>query len=387
MRKQILLAAVLAILAMPILSASSTSLLPSGQNLFDCTTLFSNSVNGANLVSPQINTYSSYSGLLSISLIIVLMMFVLMGLIFVLGIAFKWDTLKNFAKTEYLEGFVSILIILLIMGGVAAFNGTMNFMGNLFAVGTGTTAPTTFQTLYSSLCSNIFQKMILPGFLTYIWIDINKLMINLISSLTITIQPGGFGIAIQPFYGFSMINQLLWLEGPSSIFMLVGGAMIIVLLFVIYYLFPLFLFLGVALRTFPWTRAAGGAFIALFIAFYIFFPVIMYPFTVSYSQYNSPSSSALGICNVGNTQCPSGIGVFLGSFSAYLGVLDLDVGYTAYTNLVYFSQILLYFATNVFGLVISLLISYEILGIFGSLLGSRSVKGDSIFKKILSPKK
>ena len=39
------------------------------------------------------------------------------------------------------------------------------------------------------------------------------------------------------------------------------------------------------------------------------------------------------------------------------------------------------------GLVIALLISYDTLTIFGKLLGSDSVKGDSIFEKVLSGSK
>ncbi len=369
--------AVLALLLLPVLQADSP---PSGQSFLSCSALFSNSVNGKPLVSPAIAAYSSYSGLVSTALLVVAMMFIVVGLIYGLGIAFRWDMLKNFAKTEYLEGFVSILIIVFVAGGIAAFSGALGFIGGLFSVGTGTTIPGSFQTLYGSLCTNIFNKMIIPGVLVYVWIFINKLFFSIITALTIDLAPGGFGVTLQPLFGFGLVNQLLWIEDGLATFMLAAGGMLIVMLFVIYYLFPIFLFLGIALRTFPWTRAAGGAFIALFIAFYIFFPAIMYPFTVSYSSTTNPSSSALGLCS--SNSCPTGIGIALGSLKAYLGVLTLDVGYTAYTNLLYFSEIFLYLGINLLGLLISLLISYELVETFGRLLGAPSVKGRGLFKKI-----
>lgn len=386
MRKYVALFAVLAILLIGELHAQSVNL-PSGQSVFSCTTIFSNSVNGQPLVSPAIATYSSYTGLISVALLVVLAMFMVMAVIYAIGMASRWDMLMNFAKREYLEGFVTILIILSIAAGIAAFNGAETSIGSIFSTTSGTTVPGTFQTLYTSLCNNIFNKMVIPGFLMILWTDVNKLMVSLISSFTLKFEPGGMGISVAPFAGFSSLNQLIWVESGIATFMVAGGGLVIVLLFVIYYLFPIFLFLGVALRAFPWTRAAGGAFIALFIAFYILFPAIMYPFTISYSSTSNPSSSIAAICKSGTSTCPSGVGLALGSFTQYLGVINLDLGYSEYTNLLYFSQIFIYIVLDFMGLVIALLISYDTLTIFGKLLGSDSVKGDSIFEKVLSGSK
>ena len=357
--------------------------LPSGQSVFSCTTLFGNSVNGQPLVSPAIAAYSSYTGLISVALLVVMAMFMVMAVIYALGMAFRWDMLMNFAKREYLEGFVTILIVLFIAAGIAAFSGAEIAIGNIFSTTSGTTVPGTFQTLYTSLCNNIFSKTVIPGFLMVLWTDVNKLMVSLISAFTLKFEPGGMGISVSPFAGFSSLNELIWVESGIATFMVAGGGLIIVLLFVIYYLFPIFLFLGVALRAFPWTRAAGGAFIALFIAFYVLFPAIMYPFTVSYSSISTPSSSLLAVCKSGTSSCPSGIGLALGSFMQYLGVINLDVGYSEYTNLLYFSQLLIYIVLDFVGLVIALLISYDALAIFGKLLGSNSVSGSGIMEKVL----
>lgn len=383
MKRFVGLFAMLAVVLAASLHAQASTL-PSGQSAFSCTTLFTNSVNGQPLVSPAIATYSSYSGLISVALLVVLTMFMVMGVVYALGMAFRWELLKNLAKSEYLEGFVSILIIILIAGGIAALNGTERAIGGIFSITTGTAVPGTFQTLYTSLCDNIFNRMVIPGFLTFLWTDINQMMISLISSLTITYMPGGMGISVSPFAGFATMNQILWPESAVAIFMLAGGGMLIVLLFVIYYLFPLFLFLGVALRTFPWTRAAGGAFIAIFIAFYVIFPSVMYPFTVSYSPNSTISSNALAICKSGSSTCPSGLGLALGSFAQYLGVINLDLGYSEYTNLAYFSQIFIYLVLNLMGLIIALLISYDTIAIFGKLLGSNYVRGSGILNKMLT---
>ncbi len=375
--------AVLAVVLATTLHAASISL-PPGQSVFSCTTLFANSVNGQPLVSPAIAAYSSYTGLISVALLVVLMMFMVMAIIYALGMAFRWNMLMNLAKSEYLEGFVSIMIILFIAGGIAAFSGAESAIGNIFSTTTGTTVPGTFQTLYTSLCNNIFSKMVIPGFLMVLWTDVNKLMVSLISSFTLTFEPGGMGISVAPFAGFSSLNQLIWIESGIATFMVAGGGLLIVLLFVIYYLFPIFLFLGLVLRTFPWTRAAGGAFIAIFIAFYVLFPAIMYPFTVPYSSSSAPSSNALAVCKSGTSNCPSGIGLALGSFTQYLGVINLDLGYSEYTNLLYFSQLLIYIVLDFMGLVIALLISYDTVTIFGKLLGSNSVNGRGIMNKVLT---
>jgi hypothetical protein len=386
MRRFVVLSAVLAVLLVGILHASIFQL-PSGQSVFSCTALFTNSVNGKPLVSPAIATYSSYTGLISVALLVVMAMFMVMAVIYALGIAFRWDMLMNFAKREYLEGFVTILIILFIAAGIAAFSGAESSIGSIFSTTSGTTVPGTFQTLYTSLCNNIFSKMVVPGFLMVLWTDVNKLMISLISNFKIEFAPGGMGIVVNPFAGFSSLNQLIWVESGIATFMVVGGGLIIMLLFVIYYLFPIFLFLGVALRAFPWTRAAGGAFIALFIAFYVLFPAIMYPFTVSYSSTNNPSSISAAICKSGTSTCPSGIGLALDSFTQYLGVINLDIGYSEYTNLLYFSQLFIYIVLDFMGLVIALLISYDTVTIFGKLLGSNSVSGSGIMGKILKGSK
>lgn len=374
--------AVLAVVLVGNLHAQAISL-PSGQSVFSCTTLFANSVNGQPLVSPAIATYSSYTGLISVALLVVLAMFMVMAIIYALGMAFRWDMLMNLAKSEYLEGFVTILIILFIAGGIAAFSGAEGAIGNIFSTTTGTTVPGTFQTLYTSLCNNIFSNLVTPGFLLVLWTDVNKLMVSLISSFTLKFEPGGMGISVAPFAGFSSLNQLIWIQEGIATFMVAGGGLLIVLLFVIYYLFPIFLFLGVALRAFPWTRAAGGAFIAIFIAFYVLFPAIMYPFTVQYSSSSTPSSNALAICKSGTSSCPSGVGLALGSFTQYLGVINLDLGYSEYTNLLYFSQLLIYIVLDFMGLIIALLISYDTVAIFGKLLGSNSVKGSNILGKVL----
>ena len=220
-----------------------------------------------------------------------------------------------------------------------------------------------------------------------LWTDVNKLMVSLISSFTLKFEPGGMGISVAPFAGFSSLNQLIWIQSGIATFMVAGGGLIIVLLFFIYYLFPIFLFLGVALRAFPWTRAAGGAFIAIFIAFYVLFPAIMYPFTVQYSSSSTPSSSVAAICKSGTSTCPSGVGLALGSFTQYLGVINLDLGYSEYTNLLYFSQLLIYIVLDFMGLIIALLISYDAVAIFGKLLGSNSVNGSGILGKVLKGSK
>ena len=54
-----------------------------------------------------------------------------MSLIYGLGIALGLDSFKQFAKTEYLESAVNLLILLFVVGAVFTANGFTSFFSNL----------------------------------------------------------------------------------------------------------------------------------------------------------------------------------------------------------------------------------------------------------------
>jgi hypothetical protein len=140
------------------------------------------------------------------------------------------------------------------------------------------------------------------------------------------------------------------------------------LLFFIYYLFPFFLYAGVLFRSFPWTRAAGGTLLALFISFYIVFPSLIYPFSVLSTTnlgnaYTAPSlsSSTLSI----NNWEQFGSLVRLGPLIlAYVGGLSGAI-------------------LQIAGLVIALVISYDLVEMFGKLLGAPSASGRKMLSKVV----
>lgn len=391
--------AVLLSLASPMLLAANTL-----QPVVDCSALFQGKANPYLPTLAQITggLYSSnpLSSIMSISVLIVLMVLTVTGAIYALGYAFQIETFLTFAKTEIGEAFITLMIIAAVGASIGLAVAGVYFFANFAALGgtTTITPQTSAQSLYTSICTNIDNNIIMAGVYNWFGVFVNLYITNFFATgsppdggLTIHLMPSGFGVAFVPFEGMSLVTTLLWDSQTTYFGTMFLGMFTIVLLFIIYFLFPLFLYVGIALRSFPWTRPAGGSLIALFISFYIVFPALIYPFSVSNAA--SDKYAGLGFCALANTpgagfskgmlQLCDASSFFLTSWTDYAGLIDFNFGQIYYADTLSFVTGIEFSGLNLVGLIIALLISYELVEKVGGLLGSPSLQGSRALSRIL----
>lgn len=402
-----------------------------------CTDLFSNSYSGhaivTNIFNPSANNTSNFfTGILEYSLLIVFLVLVLLAVLYGIGYGFGISKLVEFVKTEYIESFFNILMILVIAGGLATMGNFAAFFANIAQVsassqiGSGTQGITLTNgvgNLYTTICSNIISTQIIPIIGVFVGTLIVQPLYDLASSASVKIFIGSFGsISLTPLQGLGVFYQLLIFE-ESPVFVLVFfGIAVIFMFYVIYFLFPLFLYLGVLFRSFPWTRAAGGSFLALFISFYIVLPALYYPFTVFGSntfgntQNASPTlctfeditnfsgsvtEGAIGVTNYVPTQnCSNSttgptaltnawaffstnvlqkFGAFVqAAFGLFLGGANPFI-----TNIDLYSEVIAFAVAKLIGLGIALIISFDLLESLGDLLGSPSLQSGRVLERII----
>ncbi len=382
MKRKIFIAALLLLLLAPASARASFS------GLF-CTPLYSSTANGLGSAA-YLSHATTYTGILSFSLVIILAVLVVLGIVYAIGYAVRIDKLKNYTKTELLESVFNIIIIVAIVGGMALIDSGISFITGIVNTGISsastaisaqsgsnvhfsTTTVSNAHGLYLGICNNygseIFQ--LASGALTIFgW----NYLIALAQGFTVELMPnnGGFfiltpGFTFVPFYGLTVAQQVL----AYLLNIILGlGAVLIgipVLLFFIYYLFPFFLYAGVLFRSFPWTRAAGGTLLALFISFYIIFPSIIYPFSaISISGLLQAYTAHLGAGTITSATIGSSASlIYLG------GIIDMLVEEI--------SGVIL----QIGGLAIALVISYDLLEMFGKLLGAPSARANRLLSKVI----
>ncbi|MGC8479248.1 MAG: hypothetical protein ACP5M9_01080 [Candidatus Micrarchaeia archaeon] len=381
-----------------------------------CNDLFNN-VHG--IVSPAIYTLSTYTDLLSLTGLIIIGVIIFMSFLYGLGVAFGIDSFKAFAKTEFVESFVNILILMFVVSGIFASSGFMSFFSNL----SSSVVPSTIQqqvnsatgikNVYVTTCNNILNTEVLTGIVILFGSYVQLIGYQLLSGLTVQFSFSGknsFSLgnllpsfSITPFAGLGITQAFIYREFAALAGFIGVGIAVILLLFVIYFLFPILFFVGVLFRSFPWTRAAGGSLIALFISFFIIFPSILSAFT--FSTAGNILSNISSLCaNPSTTQstskssleslCISSSGSNIISFAQQYGLGSLSggaslIGYLFAngfgfnSNLSLYSEEVGYYVIMLLGLFIAFIISYDLLGILSKILGSPSFKGSDLFSKVI----
>ncbi len=377
--------------------------------------MFSNNQN-QNLVTNSFNLAPSNSvwweNILALSVLTILAVFAALSVAYAIGMAFGINKLVTFCRAEYGEGIFTLVIIAMVGGSTAYLGHAFMFMSSLATVGitqgiTQTQMPSGAQGLYSGLCHNIISNDVSPDlFLTGV-ILIELIPYEFIQAYSLSIQPQTApwiyflpAVTYRPFGGLGVMVSATFLEFSTLSIFIFLGITLIFLFMLIYLLFPLFLYLGILLRSFPWTRAAGGSFIALFIAFYIIFPVLFYPFTAM-----PQSQITAEFCGEAPNQlpCPTGSTTWSSFFSnllggsldavTYLGSLlssfgtGVGFGNRIPQNFVSsiddyaqsFSNIIL----ELLGLGISFIISFDLMEVLADFLGAPSLQGNRILEKVI----
>lgn len=242
--------------------------------------------------SPTIVNIASFSSLIGISMLIILLMTVIIAIAYSLGHAFGIDKLTTFAKTEAGEIAITIIIVGIFLGTFTATSAIAN--SNLFAA-----AGNSFNSnIFLDDCNAVMSSsaaLISPE-LAFV---LDTGFISMASGASVNLQFSSFGISFQPYAGDQFLSSIMQtLENIGGIMtgLLFGMG---IFLAVIYGLFPLFLFAGIVLRTLPITRPAGGAMLGLFAAFYILLPIMLHFFLFYNSNYITDSTiTAQGLCPV-----------------------------------------------------------------------------------------
>jgi hypothetical protein len=330
-------AAVMLLFAIPPVSAQSfcSSVIPSGSN------------------------YGSFGNLVSVSLLIILLMAFISSIVLMLGIGFKIPKLVSFGRKEFGEIGLTLLIIFVLLGSFAGISSTfapaspltnigINYGNAIFLNDCNILYSTGIDVLYNTISLAVVQDMYQLG-----------------SSFRVVAMPLGLGVSDKPFAG------LLTASSPvSNILTFLGGITgvtigIAALLGVLYAIMPLFLFFGIILRTMPWTRAAGGAMLGFFIAFFIFFPTLMGFLLNSIPQAQPPPTY-----------------VALGSSITNIGI----AAFTSLNPLITIEYLIKTLATQLYIILViamSFILAFDFGDSMGDLLGAPSLgTGDSL-KKVL----
>ena len=238
------------------------------------------------LINPDRVIFSGHSGaaqsILAISLLIMLVMSFAIGIMYSIGYAFRIDKLLRFAKAEVGELLLTLLIVVLFVGSFTVTPATITSK-NFFAVGNGALN----NGIFTADCTMLVQQSfnLVPVMFTF---GLMTSTLNMIGSTTLNFDPNFIGVLnFKPILGISALTTVTntFMYGTSGFTVILMGAATFIVM--IYALFPLFLYLGIILRTLPWTRPAGGAFLGMFIAFYILFPLLIYSLLFGYAPYVS----------------------------------------------------------------------------------------------------
>ena len=394
-----------------------------------CTALYNNQVSIPGGTTVAIFPSVFVNGNLGLSvgelaLAVVLAVFGIIAVAYGVGYGFGIRKLVEFAKAETLESVFNLVLIMVIAGTLVISSNYAGFFGYLTNAYSGQTSASQFtgstNAVYDGLCQNLINTQIGPSISALALTLINLPLYTMISSLSMTVSPALPGLpnfvpsmTFKPLGGVDLNYQaVVFLLLPIFITLFLGITINLLFLF-IFFLFPVFLYLGVLFRSFPWTRAAGGALLALFISFYIVFPALYYPVTILasgqiYTAQNSAACTSFSPnSGFGNCQSPATtygyflqnvIGGNVAQFSSLLsksplagaGVLAF-VASLPYLNpgLVFIQLMDVYISylafalLNLIGLAIAFIISFDLLEALGDFLGSPSLTSGRIFERLI----
>jgi hypothetical protein len=339
-------------------------------------------VGGFGVASPT-NSYATLSGMLGISYLLILIMAAIVGIAYALGTSLHIDALTRFSKTEIGEIIVTLLIISLMLGSFAIVNSTApssstsTSPNSYFALGQGAFNSSR---IFLSDCGKLAYSAIdtIPQI---VYFSIYTNMWQFISSVSLSYAPDEFGPNDEPFVGaYVLVGPAdMVLDFASGLAAILIGVEVILAL--IYSLFPFFLFLGIVLRTMPWTRAAGGSFLGLFIGFYIMLPLML---NLLLAVLPTTTSSALSV--------PTSIsGLFSTLQSQFSNVLaSLSSVPSGISGLFNFNATAIFIKTigsqmlyDLLAVILSIIVAFDFTETMGDLLGAPSLTSSGALKNLI----
>ena len=320
-----------------------------------------------------ISNSTPLDSMLLVATLIMLVMFTVSGFVYAIGYAFKIDKLTRFSKAELGEIIITAVIALTFLGTFSLTNQLTSPSSLFHAAGTA------FNTgVFYSDCSQLAatSDSLVPPLIA---IGFEYDTMSLIGHTTLAITPQKFGDEFSPFASFAMVTAVL------NVLMSVTGALMGVsfgltfFLSLIYSVFPLFFYLGIVLRTLPWTRAAGGSFLGLFLGFFIMFPLLLH-YALAANTAALSGASAITVTNSFSTYLNSGVNVF-SLLSQILSTSSSLLSYLFIQNFV--STVLAPTIYVILALMLSLIVSFDFTESVGDFLGAPSLSSGSALKGII----
>ncbi len=357
-----LMLACVALLVFTALPVATAAALPAP---YSDATAFCQSFVGTQVLSNSSGPIYAANSLIVITLLLLLLMLNIAALMYLLGSAIKIPQLVSFGKTEIGEVMVTAIIVFIFLGGFQIEN-SLPVPGNYLALAPGVISQGIFQNDCSSLAG---------GSLTALSTDLIPLavasdIVQFSSSITYGAYVTNEGFSAKPLAGLAFSTQIYGKLIPVLVGLIalpLAGAAILA---IFYAIAPLFLYLGIILRTIPFTRAAGGSFLGMFVAFYLLFPLLLYLLIANVSVATSTiSASSLG-------QLTSNIQPGVSWLPSY-GELGLGI-----TKGVIVSAIaqLLYL---VLAFILAIIIAFDFMERAGDLLGAPSLASKHTLRNII----
>lgn len=380
--------------ASPIVEAQGSQQQSTSDPIYALSNQVCGGVNGrGGIIDPSRSIFnvnnSAAQSLLTVSLAIMLIFALVAGALYAIGHAFKFR-LVEMAKSEINEIIITVLIVLVFVGTFAVGNAAIGPNSHLFAA-----AGSNFNNnVFISDCAHLYYS----GYQILVSVvGLNSLqkIFGFFYEFKLSIMPSQFGIVTYPFIGVQTVNAIIsLLSSAISGFMLIMVAAA-VLIGIIYTIFPLFLYVGIVLRTIPWTRAAGGSFLGVFLGFYIVFPLLLYSMLGAYNVVFPGQAQQLSDVGASTTSLTSVVSGSATSTFNPLSILNLfgnllsnakggfDYILSQGTLQFIITQDIQPFAYVGFALVISFIISFDFLEAAGDMLGAPSLTSENMLKKII----
>jgi len=328
----------------------------------------------------------------NIAFLIMLAMIFVIAIAYLLGYSFKIDRLIKFAKSEFGEIIVTGILLIIFGGFIFAVNG----------MGSSQSSTSQINSVYYVDCNNFYfgasvsiteirgllvDQFILP-FIDGFYIKISKITIPFsLSNSGISFAFSAAPDRFQPLGGLSPIYSI-FMNTIMTMGVSVTGILLVVafMLGIFYAMLPFFFYLGIIFRTFPWTRAMGGSFLALFIAFYIVFPLLIFAMIIAPSN-EMIAGNKRGLYTINNLLSSSSntASNLMTVISTYLQDLasGWNMGGMFNDFSIFIHDIIAPSIYNLLAVIISLIISYDLLEGLGDLLGSPSLSSKHALKKVI----
>lgn len=204
------------------------------------------------------------------------LVFVLYGFAYMIGMGFQLPKVREWARNEFYQAVVSALILGGLVILLASINGMMNNLAGLPGDTVCRLDPDGPAVACPIVTARDFlhdRYMGLVG--TYTGMATMNVLIGSLASMRVMVAPHQQGWGVSVTSGLSLVSDLF---GIVMQFCGIGIGLLYVNRSVIEFsavqlmaLFPV----GCVLRSFPWTRGAGAAIMALCIGLYVVYPLLL----------------------------------------------------------------------------------------------------------------